>query len=59
MWVQIKQRTSENIESESLVAHVALSKEREAAQEKRLNEIEKRNIEKNKKFLKATLTQGK
>ena len=42
MWVQIKQRTSENIESESLVAHVALSKEREVTQEKRIEEIEKR-----------------
>ena len=42
MWVQIKQRTSENIESESLVAHVALSKEREATQEKRLDEMEER-----------------
>ena len=45
MWVQIKQKSNENIESDSLAAHVALSQERDSVQDKRITDLENKQEE--------------
>jgi hypothetical protein len=45
MWVQIKQKSNETIESDSLAAHVALSKEREATIISRITDLETKQEE--------------
>lgn len=53
MWVQIKQKSNQNAESENLSTHVLLSQEREATQNKRITELEdkqKENEEREREF---------
>ena len=40
MWVQIKQKSNDNVENDNLSTHVLLSKEREAAQNNRITDLE-------------------
>jgi len=57
MWVQIKQKSNDNVESDDLSTHVLLSKEREAAQNNRITdlEIKQRESEERERELKNLL----